>query len=165
LALYLATALACVAAIGMPTSRPAQAQETVAPSADGKLDSEALRKMLEGMGFELKSIGTDKAPKWEFKVTGKGFDIPVGAELSSSRNYIWFTVLLNTDATKANPTELLKRNAKIQPSQFYVTTKGNLMMAVAIDNRAVTPAVTRRNIDTLSDNVSTTADAWNVSAQ
>lgn len=134
---------------------------SLAQTNDGRLDAAGLKSAVEGLGYETKDIGTGPGKeKYEFKVVTKEFNIPVGAEVSPSKNYIWLTVNLGTDTGKVNYQELLKRNAKIQPSFFYITANGGLMMAEAIDNRLVTGLVMRRVVDKLSADVADTKDLW-----
>lgn len=128
---------------------------------DGKLDAAGLKSAVEGLGYETKDIGTGPGKeKYEFKIEKGGLNIPVGAEVSPSKNYIWLTVNLGSDSGKLNYQELLKRNAKIQPSFFYLTSNGALMMAEAIDNRLVTSPIMRRVVDKLTTDVSDTKDLW-----
>lgn len=129
------------------------------------LTSEDLKKALDGMGLTTKDIGSGPGKeKFEFKMTAPGFDVPVGAEISPSKNYIWLTVNLGTAAaTTEKGLELLKSNAKTQPNFFYVTEKGNLFMGCPIDNRGVDAAVLKRVSDKLVADVGKTSTIWNVS--
>jgi len=122
-----------------------------------------LKEKLEQMGFEVKIIN-DKVGEEKYEVThpGAGFSVPLGYEISASTNFIWITSFLGkADTANADKTlKILKQNANIQPSFFYITEKGNLMMAVAVENRGVTPAILRRHIDKLVGDVSKTSDIW-----
>lgn len=129
---------------------------------DGKADVAGLKKMVENMGYETKMLNSEVGKeKFEFKITKGGFDVPIGAEVSASGNYIWFTVFLGeagNDTLKHS--NLLKENAKIQPNFFYITSKGSLMLGVATDNRGITPTVVKRITDKLSDDVGGTSKVW-----
>lgn len=133
-----------------------------------RLDAPGLKGMLEGMGYELKPLNTEPGKeKWEFKVVQSDLDIFVGAELSSSKNYVWLTVFFKPDFTESSASvaslhRLLKGNASVQPSQFYITSGNNLMMALPVDNRSVTPAVLRRAIDKIAADVVATQDIWGI---
>ena len=122
-----------------------------------------LKEKLEQMGFTVKTIN-EKAGEEKYEVThqGAGFNVPLGYEISASTNFIWITAYLGkadtTNSTKA--VNILKQNSSIQPSFFYITQKGNIMMAVAVENRGVTPAILRRHIDKLVADVSKTSDLW-----
>ena len=122
-----------------------------------------LKERLEQMGFEVKTIN-DKPGEEKYAVNhpGSGFNVPVGYELSPSTNFIWLTVNLGiadtTNTTKSM--RLMKENANIQPSFFYITAKANLMTAVGLENRGVTTAILRRHIDKLVADVSKTAPIW-----
>ncbi len=126
------------------------------------LDATELKKTIEGMGFTVKALNEEKGKeKYEFTIKRSDFDIPVAAEISSSKNYVWFTVFLgeaSKEAEKHGP--LLKENFKIQPNFFYITEKGNLMMGIAVDNRGITPAIVKRITDKLSNDVADSAKLW-----
>lgn len=122
-----------------------------------------LKEKLEQMGFTVKTINA-KVGEEKYEVThpGSGFSVPLGYEISASTNFIWITAYLgkveNLAATK--PLDMVKENSKIQPSFFYITEKGSVMMAVAVENRGVTTAVLRRHIDKLVADVSKTSAIW-----
>jgi len=153
---YVACLVVSVLGFAQLTSKTSFAQ-----TSDGKLDAAGLKAAIVGLGYETKDIGTGPGKeKYEFKIEKGDLNIPVGAEVSPSKNYIWLTVNLGTDSGKLNYQELLKRNAKIQPSFFYVTTNGSLMLAEAIDNRLVTSPIMRRVVDKLTADVVDTKDLW-----
>lgn len=122
-----------------------------------------LKERLQQMGFDVKTLN-DKAGEEKYSIDhqGTGFNVPVAYEISPSTNFIWLTVNLGpADTTNADKNmELLKETANIQPSFFYITAKGNLMMAVAIENRGVTEAILRRHINKLVADVSKTSTTW-----
>jgi len=86
----------------------------------------------------------------------------VAFELSASKNFVWLTVFLGTPRadTSVMNAELLKQNFSIQPCQFYITSKGNLMMGLAIENRGLTNAIIKRHSDKLVADVASTASFW-----
>jgi hypothetical protein len=133
---------------------------------EDKLDAVGVSKMVQGMGYELKTLNTEVGKeKYEFTISKGGLDIPIAAEVSPSKNYIWFTIFFGeapvaAQANGAKMHALLNWNFKVQPAQFYITDKGNLMMAYAIDNRNVTPALMRRVIDKIVDDAVRSKDAW-----
>lgn len=125
---------------------------------EGKWDTARLQSALTELGYETKELSSSK---WEFTVKTTGFNIPIGAEISPSGNYLWLTVFLGKEPTEAKSLVLLKKNGSIQPSFFYVTEKGSLMMAIACENRALTNVALRRSIEKLRDDVDKTSEAWN----
>ena len=122
-----------------------------------------LKEKLEQMGFEVKTIN-EKAGEEKYSVShpGSGFNVPVGYEISPSTNFIWLTTFLGkADTTNAvKSLKMVRENANIQPSFFYITAKGNLMMGVGIENRGITTAILRRHIDKLVADVSKTSAIW-----
>ena len=128
----------------------------------GAVDSLGLKTMVEGMGYETKPIKSDNG-KFEFTVKISGLDVPIGAELSGSKNLIWFTVFLGkapAETASTKFTEMLKRNFTIQPSSFYITDTGNLMMGIPVENRTVSAVVLRRWVEKLANDVGATKELW-----
>lgn len=153
-----AALLALTAAFGALVSVPAKAGQS-----EDKLDAAKLKTMIEGLGYETKFLNKEVGKeKYEFKIVKTKLDVPMAAELSPSTNYVWFTVFLGASKPNHKFEDMLKKNSEIQPSQFYITSKGNLMMAIAMDNRGVSPAVMKRNLDKLSDDVEATQDLWSI---
>ncbi|MEP7236819.1 MAG: hypothetical protein ABI685_03100 [Ferruginibacter sp.] len=122
-----------------------------------------LKDLLVQMGFTVKDIVKEEGKeKYEVSHPGSGFNVPLGYEISASTNFIWLTAFLGKPETiTAEKTmALIKKNAEIQPCFFYVTASGNVMMAVAIENRGVTSAILRRHIDKIVSDVSNNASIW-----
>jgi hypothetical protein len=153
---YLACFVIVILGFAHLTAVPSFAQ-----TGEAKLDAATLKSTIVGLGYEVKdTITTPGKEKYEFKIEKGDLSIPIGAELSGSKNYIWLTVNLGTDSGKLNYQEILKRNAKIQPSFFYIASNGSVMLAEAIDNRQASATVFRRVIDKLSSDVVDTKDVW-----
>jgi hypothetical protein len=133
-------------------------------SQDDQITAPRLKEMVTNLGFEVKPLNEEPGKeKYEFTVKTSDFDVPIAAEISGSKNYVWLTVYLG-DAPKADSPKchaLLSRNFKVQPSQFYITEKGALMLGFAMENRGITPVVFKRTYTKLSDDVVKTADIWN----
>jgi len=88
-------------------------------------------------------------------------DVPISTKISTSHNYVWFTVFLGpAPVDPAKNAQLLKLNYQDQPNNFYVTDGGNLMMGIAVDNRDVTAAIVQRVVEKLGDDVALSADVW-----
>ena len=122
-----------------------------------------LRDLLVQMGYTVKDIvKTEGKEKYEVSHPGSGFNVPLGYEISASGNFIWLTAFLgkpdNISAEKG--LAMIRKNADIQPSFFYVTASGNIMMADAVENRGVTSAILRRHIDKIVSDISNTASIW-----
>ncbi len=129
-----------------------------------QIDAPRLKEMVTNLGFEVKSLNEEVGKeKYEFTVKTSDFDVPIAAEISGSKNYVWLTVYLGDSPKPDSPKchSLLSRNFKVQPSQFYITEKGALMIGFAMENRGINPAVLKRTYTKLSDDVVKTADIWN----
>ncbi len=127
------------------------------------IDPRQLKEMLIGMGYTVKDLNTEPGKeKFEITVVTSSFNVPLGYEISPSKNYVWITAMLGTamDSTSTKNAALLRQNFSIQPCQFYITTKGNLMMGLAIENRGLTAAIMRRHTDKISSDVSKTGPYW-----
>jgi hypothetical protein len=122
-----------------------------------------LRSMLVELGYEVKDIVTTPgSEKFSITTNNNALDIPIGLELSPSLRYIWLTVNLGPAPADTSRTHglLMRENGKTQPSLFYVTSSGLLMMGLPVDNRGVTNTSLRERIETISKNVGSTKDIW-----
>ena len=126
-----------------------------------QLDTAGLRQLFSDLGYTLKDLDKDLG-KFEFTVQSTEVEIPIAAEISTSKNYIWLTVNLGKNRPSLNHEELLKQNFIIQPDFFYITTKGNMMMGTAMVNRSLRPADVRRIVEKLLRDVQSTRPVWDV---
>ena len=128
-----------------------------------QIDRKQLKDMLVQLGYDVKDIVTDPGKeKYSVTFTRDGLDIPVGFEISPSGSYIWLTANLGAAPTTGSQKtlDLLKENAKIQPTFFYVTESGRLMAALPVENRGVTNAILRARAETVSGNIGKTKETW-----
>ncbi|KAA0238352.1 MAG: hypothetical protein EDM74_06955 [Armatimonadetes bacterium] len=95
-------------------------------------------------------------------VSREGLDIPLAAEVSASKNYVWLTAYFGQIPTDFGdrPLKMLRANFEVQPSQFYITKSDKLMMGIALDNRNIHPAILRRNVDKVAKDVASTQALW-----
>ena len=122
-----------------------------------RMDAESLKQMLTEMGYTV----TDLNPtKFAFVQRTTSLNIPIGAEISPSGNFVWLTVNLGASRPTLNFEELLKQNGQIQPNFFYITSKNNLMMAMAMENRALNQDVVRRIVEKIIKDVQATQPVW-----
>jgi len=122
-----------------------------------------LRSMLVQLGYAVNDLETAPGKeKYSIKTTVDGLDIPIGLELSGNSKYIWLTVNLGKapSDTSSKYTSLIKENSRTQPSLFYVTNSGLLMMGLPVDNRGLTNALLRERIESISKHVANTEDIW-----
>lgn len=133
-------------------------------------DAASLKKALADGGYEPKPLTTEIGKeKFEILIKRPTFNIPIGVEVSPSKRFVWFTVNLGPapdpdKAPAARFADLLKANAESQPAFFYVTAKGNLMMAVPMENRLSQAAMLRFCVDKLADETVKQSSRWNVAA-
>lgn len=121
-----------------------------------------LRAMLVQLGYEVKDLEKEVGKeKYQVDLKTEGFNIPMGVEISPSGNYIWLTVLLKNEATSADKAlKLLKKNAEIQPTFFYITKSDKLMMALPVENRNVSNPVLKARLEKVAADVDKTAEDW-----
>ncbi len=135
-------------------------------SQSDQLDYPKLKTMLTNLGYTTKDIGTEVGKeKAQIDIKTEAFNIPMGAEISPSKNYVWITVNLGANPTADQSKALLRQNATIQPSFFYLTKDEKLMLGHPIDNRSITPDVMKRIIDKLAKDVDSSAKDWQAKTQ
>ena len=74
-----------------------------------QLELESLKKLVEQMGYKTEQ--SEGANNFEFLTQRDELDIPISAEVSESRNFVWFTVFLGDPAMP----ELLERHPERAP--------------------------------------------------
>lgn len=134
-------------------------------SEEKALTGTELKAMVANLGYTPKDLEPNPEKlKIEFTVTKESLDIPVAAEVSGSKRYVWLTAFLGDkskmDAFEQKAVKLLDKNFSIQPTMFYTTTKGNLMIGICVENRNVTPAILKWRIEKLVGDVASTEEVW-----
>jgi len=136
----------------------------------GELTPNSISPLLAGLGFEPKESG---AGTWDITSTRGGLDVPIAVALSKSGRKLWMTVFLAEldDKSRADAPrllELLRKNFETQPGHFFIVkeaptsgpVKDSLKMAIALDNRGITPADLKREIEKLTDDVVGSRTLW-----
>ena len=127
------------------------------------LDRKQLREILVQLGYEVKDIVKDEGKqKYAVSFSSNDLNLPVGYEISPSGNYIWLTANLGDGPKAGNEMtfQLLKQNARVQPTFFYISESGKLMAALAVENRGVTNSLLKQRSEIFADNVGKTKDVW-----
>ncbi|MDI9635703.1 hypothetical protein QPK87_13440 [Kamptonema cortianum] len=120
-----------------------------------------LRSMVTGLGYEVKDLSTEEGKeKFEFSVKTESLNIPLGAEISASKSFVWLTANLGEGGAKKNHLAYLKATGSIQPSMFYITSKDLLMIGLPIDNRGITPALLKARIEKITQDIESTSELW-----
>lgn len=132
------------------------------PAMADPLDHAGLKAMLVGMGYTPTETGTAPSQLLEISVTTPSFKVPVGLEVSGSGRFVWARATLgDVGLTGEQALQALQSNANTQPVMFWLTSKNQLVMGMAIDNRDVTPEQLRFAIDKIALDVNNTAPIWN----
>ena len=130
--------------------------------ASDQISRQQLKDMLVQLGYDVKDLdATAGKEKYSFTVERSGLNIPVAAEISANGNYIWLTVFCKEGAPSGDKAlNLLKRNAEIQPTQFYVSKSGKIMAGLTIENREVNNAILRQRTEKIAEDVAKTKEDW-----
>jgi hypothetical protein len=128
------------------------------------LDLDQLKTTIAGMGYTMSApLKPDGTPSNNVEITIKtaSFNVPIGVEISASGRYIWCKASLGqSQFTGEDALAALKRATSIQPTNFWITSSGMLMIGIAIDNRDVTPEHLKFIFEKLAADVSSTSDLW-----
>lgn len=123
---------------------------------------ETLRKTLEGLGYAPRKLGNGyfisiKKDPWTFNIH---------LALSKDLAYLGLNANLGSvekldDVTNAQWMNLLVANGNIDPSFFsFDKPTKKLYIHHALDNRSLTPAYLRQQVDGFCANIKDTADSW-----
>ena len=133
------------------------------------LNYDQLKAMVANMGYTPKDLPTtDGTPttKFEILIVTQNFNVPLGLEITKSGRFIWCTAVLGeSKLTGEKALEVLKRAPSIQPTAFWITTKGQLTIGMTIDNREVTPAHMKFVLEKVAADVGSTSDLWQTPAE
>jgi hypothetical protein len=133
-----------------PESNPAQ------------LTDDTLKQMLTGMGYEPKALHKG----FLLAIKQDTWTINMQVVLSPDQNKMGMNANLGkVEDTAAVPAstwlQLLISNGDIDPSAFYYDKdQKKLYLHRSFDNRGITPAILRREIDSFSSQVRSTEDLW-----
>lgn len=135
--------------------------KTVVPAIQ-VLDDKSLQTMLENMGYEPKKLKEGyvisiKQDTWTFYIqillSPNGEKLGLNANLGS--------VEKPEEITASQWLELLAGNKDISPSYFYYDKKGtHLYLNRSLDNKAITAAQLRKNIENFCANQRETSQLW-----
>lgn len=128
-----------------------------------QISASDLRRIFVELGYDVKDLNTEIGKeKFEIKLSTQGLQVPMGVEISPSKNYIWLTVNLGPAFEESSPRNfaLLKRNSIIQPAHFYITEKGTMMMALAIENKCITNSTLKKFSDSFANKVAENKVYW-----
>jgi hypothetical protein len=132
------------------------------PAIAEPLDHAKLKTMLTGMGYTPKETGVAPSQLLEVSITTASFNVPVGLEVSGSGRFVWARATLgDVNLTGEQALEALRSNANTQPVMFWLTSKNQLVIGMAIDNRDITPEQLRFALDKIAVDVTNTAPIWN----
>lgn len=128
---------------------------------DAKIDDAGLKTMLTNLGYEVKEPGTNT---FEVSMSTAGLNIPTRAFISKSKTKLWLSVALMQKEGVAKLTRddlqtILEKNVDVGPCHFMIEN-GWLKLKMALDNRGITPAVLRSELDYLAARVGDSKSVW-----
>lgn len=137
----------------------------MAPAAMAEpLNFDQLKTMVAGMGYtprDLPKTDGTTVSKFEVTVVTTDFTVPIGVEITKSTRFIWCTANLGKSAVTGEiALNMLKRISSIQPTNFWITSSGQLTIGMSIDNREVTPAYLKFVLEKLAGDVGSASDLW-----
>lgn len=154
--------LVVIMSAGVMGAAPTARAFVQAATTPGHLNDDKLRQMLDGMGLEPKPLSKGfliaiKRESWTINL--QLVISPDQAKIGMNAN---LGVIENPDAvTAAQWKALLAANTDIDPSSFYFDSKQKkLYMHRVLDNREVTPAYLRTQIDNFIGNMKSTEALW-----
>ncbi|HLK61345.1 MAG TPA: hypothetical protein VKU00_32645 [Chthonomonadaceae bacterium] len=139
-------------------------QDTAQPAASAgqTLNDESLKQMLENMGYEPKKLTKGylivlKQDSWtlnmQIVLSGDTEKMGLNANLGKVED--------PSGVSASQWMDLLISNGDIDPSAFYFDKdQKKLYLHRSFDNRAVTPAVLRKQIENFADNIRKTEALW-----
>lgn len=128
---------------------------------DGGIDDAGLKTMVTNLGYTPKDLGEGTL---EIALTTTHLNIPTRMFLSKSKLKLWLSVTLAlkdgvAKFTRDDLQKILETNVDIGPAHFMIEG-GSLKVKLPIDNRGLTPAVLRKELDYLSARVDETRAVW-----
>lgn len=172
--LWIALTLTAGLAIGSGLLASARAQDP-APQNSQPLTKEDLPKWLTNLGYGPEDRGNGV---YVVPIERDGWTFRVRTSISSNQKKVWLSAFLGTvaDPAKLPPGVLAKvlvANDQIGPAHFYFCgcktcqekTEKELNVAVALDNRGLTPPTLRKEIDDFCSTIKSTAEVWQATQQ
>jgi hypothetical protein len=159
-----ARAFAVLALCAFGGAQEAQAQAGM-PCA-GVLKSDCLPQTLSGMGFDAKPLGEG----FLILIERDGWKLYVDLIVSSDNSKVGFNSNLGTvneqKVSAAQWMGLVAANKDIDPSVFfYDAAKKTLYIHRVLDNRSVTPAILRDQLDRFLADIRSSEKIWSPVAQ
>jgi hypothetical protein len=152
----------CGASVVCPGMHARAAGQGGAATGASQLTDDGLRQMLDGLGLEPKPLSKGflivmKRDAWTYNLQ---------VLLSDNKEKLGINANLGTvkdpdSVTAAQWRALMVANGTIEPSFFYFDAdKKKLFLHRAMNNRGLTPAYLRTQIDTFVEDMRKTADLW-----
>lgn len=136
-----------------------------AQTPDEKVTLDSLPKMLTGLGLEPKKSGE---AAYVIVIERNKFTFRISVSISGNEKKLWMSSYLVEipDLSKVASTtlaEALQSNADTGPAHYYLVKSGDkfwLKIGFALDNRNVTPAYFRSELDWFLDKMADSASVW-----
>ncbi len=134
-----------------------------------KITAESLPKLLSSLGYEPTKVGETTQ---RLTIERDKFKFVLNLSVSGNAKKVWMSSYLVEipDLSKVPArlySDLLLSNSEVGPAHFYLVKVGEknwLKMGFALDNRNITPAYLRGEIDWFLERMSQTAKLWDKAA-
>src|SRR5207244_4379793 len=109
---------------------------------------------------------TDGKPMYNVKLKRDPWEFNVTVALSSDNTMLWITCpVVDLPATDKVPAEVLEKllikSDELGPTHFGVKKSRRVYLNCPLQNKDITPASLRKNLEQLADDVKGTEDLWN----
>jgi hypothetical protein len=158
--------LACLM-VAMMVAQKSEGQEKKEGTDSQALTDESLKTMLSNMGYEPEEIkATDGSKIYRVTIEKDDWKFVVNFSISPDKSYVWQVALLKTipdpDKVPAAPLlKMLSENDEIGPVFFsYSPNTKRFYLNAGLENRGVTPARFRKELDRLTGHIKRTAALW-----
>jgi hypothetical protein len=166
-----ACAVLAILALAIATTRaPAQKPPAGEPKTEpAPLTLEALKNMLDQMGYEYEEGKDDKGQVRNYTVTiaRDSWTFVITLSVSGNQELVWlFAPLKKLNDTEQVPSSILLKMLSVNgdqgPPMFEFNERTNrFALSMPLLNRGVTPAILRKSLDRLTTQIRGTESLWN----
>jgi len=133
----------------------------------GQLTDDSLKTMLDNLGYDVRaSKSADGKPMYYVKLKRDTWEFEISVVLRSDISMLWLTCgvadLPPTDKVPAEVLEkMLAKSDELGPTHFGMKKSRRVYLNCPLQNKDITPASLRKNLEQLADDVKGTEDLWN----
>jgi hypothetical protein len=167
----LAAGLMTAVVLANPVKADDENTKPSSKSTASALTDESLGVMLEQLGFEPKASKTSSGGTYyNIEIDNDGWTFPYVVELSPNKKFVWISISVRTFSEGQQPSaevfqKLLEENDQNGPVKISFNSKSRkVILAMALFNRGITPAVLREQLNYLNGQTRTVSKLCEPSA-